>query len=194
MYYKSRCHERTQEVQNRKKILKRIIDIVIYIGRQRISYRGKQEAAYSLTSDEENDGYFLELVKLIAKYDIILKQHVENSIKISERTKFKKGRDNMINVITFISKHFINEKMMAPIGVAIQHTIVKEIKECAKFSLMIHSTHDVSVMDQLAICVRYVFNCTVQERLLKLVICYDSSGTGLFNLIDEELKKKWNYC
>lgn len=68
-------------------------------------------------------------------------------------------------------------------------TIVKEIKECIKFSIMIDSTQDVSVMDQLAICVRYIFNGVVQERLLNLVVCHNSSGIGLFNLLKEEIKK-----
>lgn len=48
---------------------------------------------------------------------------------------------------------------------------------------MIDSTQDVSVMDQLAICVRYIFNGVVQERLLNLVVCHNSSGIGLFNLL-----------
>jgi len=53
---------------------------------------------------------------------------------------------------------------------------------------MIDSTQDVSFMDQLAICVRYIHGGAVQERLLSLVICHDSSGKALFELLNEELK------
>jgi len=49
---------------------------------------------------------------------------------------------------------------------------------------MIDSTQDVSTIDQLAFCVRYVFNGIVQERLLSLVICKDSSGIALFKLLE----------
>ncbi|XP_050061585.1 zinc finger MYM-type protein 6-like [Aphis gossypii] len=108
------------------------------------------------------------------------------SITLSEKAKSKKGRGSLI---TFMSKNFINNNIIIPIGAAIQGTIVKEIKECIKFSIMIDSTQDVSVMDQLAICVRYIFNGVVQERLLSLVVCHNSSGIGLFNLLKEEIKK-----
>jgi len=49
----------------------------------------------------------------------------------------KKGRGSLI---TFMSKNFINNNIIISIGAAIQGTIVKEIKECIKFSIMIDST------------------------------------------------------
>lgn len=51
---------------------------------------------------------------------------------------------------------------------------------------MIGGTQDVSVIDELGICVRYTSH-DVQERLLNLIICHDSSGIGLFNLLKKEL-------
>jgi len=54
--------------------------------------------------------------------------------------------------------------------------------------IMIDSTQDVSTMDQLAFYVRYIFNGIVQERLLRLVICKDSSGIALFKLLKDNLK------
>jgi len=54
-----------------------------------------------------------------------------------------------------MSKNCINNNIIIPIGAAIQGTIVKEIEECIKFSIMIDSIQDVSFMDQLTICVWY---------------------------------------
>ncbi|CAI6346479.1 unnamed protein product [Macrosiphum euphorbiae] len=178
--------KKSQEVQSRRKVLERLIDIVIFIGRQGIPYRGKHEAAYALRNVEENHGNFLELVMLNAKYDTILNEHVNKSITLSVKANSKKGRESLI---TFMSKHFINNNIIILIGAAIQGTIVREIKECTKFSIMIDSTQDVSVMDQLAICVWYISHGVVQEQLLSLVVCIDSSGIGLFNLLKEELQK-----
>jgi len=48
---------------------------------------------------------------------------------------------------------------------------------------MIDSTQDVSVMDQLAICVRYVYGEKVSERLFSLIVCHDSNGLALFELL-----------
>jgi len=168
--------KKSQEVHNRRQVLERLIDIVIFYGRQGIPYRGKHEAANSLKNIEVNHGNFLELVMLISKYDTILNQHINMSITLSEKAKSKKGHGSLI---TFISNNFINNNIIILIGAAIQGTIVKEIKECIKFSIMIDNTQDVSVIDQLAICVRYIFNGVVQERLLNLVVCHNSSGIGL---------------
>jgi len=104
---------------------------------------------------------------LISKYDNVLQQHLNTSIKLSKKNKSKKGHGSLI---TFLSKHFINDNIIVPIGQAIQNIIVKDIKECQKFSIMIDSTQDVSVMDQLAICVRYVYGEKVSERLLGLIV------------------------
>jgi len=130
-----------------------LIDIVLFIGQQGIPYRGKYEAAHSLTDNSLNHGNFLELVKLVAKYDTILGQHVDKSVILSDKNKKVRGC-----MVTFLSKHFVNEKLNMSIGAAIQGKIVKEIVECKKFSIMIDSNQDVSTMDQLVFCVRYIFN------------------------------------
>ncbi|XP_060846214.1 SCAN domain-containing protein 3-like [Rhopalosiphum padi] len=177
--------KRAIEVETRRKVLERLIDIILFIGQQGIPYRGKHEGAYSLNNENLNHGNFLELVILISKYDVILQQHLNTSIKLSDKNKSKKGRGSLV---TFLSKHFINDKLIIPIGKAIQNAIINEIRECQHFSIMIDSTQDVSVMDQLAICVRYIHGGVVQERLLSLVICHDSSGNALFELLNEELQ------
>jgi hypothetical protein len=61
----------------RRQVLKRTIDIVLFIGKQGISYRGKHEATHSLSVKSLNHENFLELVTLVAKYETILGQHVE---------------------------------------------------------------------------------------------------------------------
>ena len=73
--------QHAKEVKNRREILKRLIDIVLFIGTQGIPYRGKEEGAYSLVNRTQNHGNFLELVLLMSKYDKILNDHVDKSIK-----------------------------------------------------------------------------------------------------------------
>lgn len=90
-----------------------------------------------------------------------------------------KGRGALV---TFLSKSFIN-KLIAVIGSFGQSLILNDLKRCKTYSIMVDSTQDVAVMDQFAICVRYVIDDQVYERLLDLVVVEDSSGQGLFNLI-----------
>src|SRR5678816_3284420 len=67
--------------------------------------------------------------------------------------------------------------------------ILKDLHDSIIFSVMIDSTQDIAVMDQLAICVRYVFQGMIYERLLKITIVDDSSGLALYELIKSELAK-----
>jgi len=46
--------KRALEVESRRKVLERLIDIIIFNGRQGIPYRGKFEGAYSLNNDKQN--------------------------------------------------------------------------------------------------------------------------------------------
>ena len=54
---------------------------------------------------------------------------------------------------------------------------------------MIDSTQDIAVMDQLAICVRYIENGKVQERLLRIMIVNDATGKGLYDRLKDILTK-----
>ncbi len=68
--------------------------------------------------------------------------------------------------------------------------IVNAIKECGKFSLMVHSTQDISTLDQLAICVLFVEGGRkTRERLLHLLNINDSSGEVLYKSIDKLFEK-----
>ncbi|XP_025204003.1 uncharacterized protein LOC112600891 [Melanaphis sacchari] len=169
-----------------------------WLFQQGLSYRGKDEAAYNLEDRSVNHGNFLELVWLIKDYDVVLNEHIQNSIHLSNKRKEKElcniKNGNQVHghgrgsLVTFLSKTFVN-KLILIIGQIIQNKLINDIKQAKLFSIMVDSTQDVSVLDQLAICVRYVLNNEVHEKLLKLIIVYDSSGKGLYDLISSEFHK-----
>jgi len=130
-------------------------------------------------------GNFLELVLLMAEYDPILKTHVKRCIDDSKR-KTKGGKSGRGSLLTFLSKNFINKliRIIASVGVDL---MLEQVKESGKFSLMVDTTQDVSALNQLAICVRYVLHGKVYERLLCLPTADNSSGDSLFNLIKSQL-------
>jgi len=43
--------KRALEIETRRKVLERLIDIILFISRQGIPYRGKQEEAHSLNNE-----------------------------------------------------------------------------------------------------------------------------------------------
>lgn len=192
--------QREREVHTRRLVVQRLIDIVLFLGRQGIAYRGdKAEGAYSLDS-VENHGNFLELVMMVANYDVILQNHVKQCIEESKKHKQKtiekrklvgkstKRQYGRGSLITFLSKSFINKliKTIATIG---RNIILKDLKDSIIYSVMVDSTQDVAVMDQLAICVRYVVQGKVYERLLEMTVIDDSSGQALYERITSELAK-----
>ena len=65
-------NKRNAEVETHRQIVHRLIDIVLFIGKQGIAYRGTEETAATLDDKSSNHGNFLELVLLVAKYDHIL--------------------------------------------------------------------------------------------------------------------------
>jgi hypothetical protein len=48
----------------------------MFIGRQGLAFRGKDEETYSLEDRTITHGNFLELVLLIKDYDVVLNMHV----------------------------------------------------------------------------------------------------------------------
>lgn len=174
------------EVEDRRKILRRIIDVIIFLGRQGLAFREKFESFYSLytaTKIGENIGNFLSLVLLSHKYDSILRDHIQNSELLSAKRKMKhkysKGHGSLI---TFLSNSIVN-KLTTIIGNAVQAHILSNLEKCCQFSLMVDSI-------QIAICVTFVEDGKkTVERLLHLLDIHDTSGEGLYKSIDELLKK-----
>lgn len=67
--------------------------------------------------------------------------------------------------------------------------ILKELQDSIIYSVMVDITQDIAVMDQLAICVRYVFQGKVCERLLEIAVVNDSGGLALYELIKLKLSE-----
>lgn len=176
-------NQRRNDIINNREIVKRIIDIILFISKQHLAYRGKEESSSSLQnmSPKINRGNFLELCLLLAKYDNVMKTHI-NKISVQKQDS-KKGRGSHL---TFLSKSFVNKIIFVLVGF-IKEKISSEIQKAKKFSVQIDSTQDVSVREQCAIIARYVYEGKVNERLLALIKVKKSSGSDLFNHLDEEL-------
>ena len=66
----------------RRQILDRVVSIVKMIGKRETSYRGTRssEVVSTLCDEKVDHGTFLEIVLFFAKYDNILKCHLEKVI------------------------------------------------------------------------------------------------------------------
>ena len=66
--------------------------------------------------------------------------------------------------------------------------ITYEVREAELFSIQIDTTQDISVKDQCSVIIRYVSKRGLQERLLALINCTDSTGRGMLDLLKNVLK------
>ena len=75
-----------KQVQKRRQLFECIIDIIKFIGKRGISYRGARvEQAYTLNDSNIDHGNFLELVILLSKYDVCMNEHLTQCIAASEK-------------------------------------------------------------------------------------------------------------
>ena len=65
---------RKMEVNNNQNVMTRVVDTIIFLGKQGLALRGHRE---SLTSEVVNTGNFLELLKLLSAYDVTICDHLQ---------------------------------------------------------------------------------------------------------------------
>ena len=79
---------------------------------------------------------------------------------------------------TYIAWSAQNELIQA-IGAVLTKKIVAEINEAKFFTLMVDETIDCSGAEQLSVCLRFVKDGKIYERLLQLVEATDLSGAEI---------------
>ena len=123
---KTREVERVKNVKVNREILKRIVDVIVLLGKQGLVFRGHKE---NMAKDADlNNGNFLELLKLLGKYDSILGSHLKK-VRTNQANTKAKGRKKKVgrgSKVTFLSKT-IQNKLIDIIGNEIVCVIVEYI-------------------------------------------------------------------
>ncbi|XP_029341086.1 zinc finger MYM-type protein 1-like [Acyrthosiphon pisum] len=172
-------------------VINEIFEIIKLLGRQNLPLRGSKnsESLYKWNDEDNlNKGNFLELVQFTAKRDATLYKHLNTAIENSKRRKANLEKKSLVScgrgsLVTLLSKNTVN-KVILSIVKSIRDKIKLELGE-QHFSLQIDSTQDVSVVDQAAVCIRYIYEGEVKERLFALLKVVDSSGNGYYNMLKQ---------
>jgi len=92
-----------------------IIDVILFLSKQNLFFRDRRE-----DFDSQNQGNFLETVKLIAKYNLVMNDHLSH-MQVSKK-----------RMSTYLSPTIQNQ-LIELLGKKVKNLILKEIKETAYF-------------------------------------------------------------
>lgn len=141
-----RLTSNTKVAENRETV-KVIIEIIIYLARQNIPFRGHDESVNSL-----NRGNFLQLDKLLFHHHPILSHHmakIDNSIKK--------------NRLTFLSN--VSQNTLTHIlGEIVWKNILTSVAKAGKFSVIIDTTIDVACLEQFSMILRFVMKVVTLKK------------------------------
>lgn len=175
-----------KEVRKNREIVARVIEAVKLIGKRGLSYRGNQfEAAYTLNDPSVDHGNFLEIIMFLAKYDFQMKDHLDTIIKKSHKAD-ESGSKGRRGLVTFLSKTTV-DYVIAAISRLIKKSICDEVENVKMYAVMLDTTQDITSSDQCSVVLRYVNDKGINERLIAVVNCSDSSGKGMHILLQNVL-------
>ena len=152
------------ERANNRLYLSKVFSIIITIMKQGIAFRGHREHM----EEQYNNGNFLAILRLIAKYD----SQVSNWL-IS-------GPGNGL-----YTSGMIQNDMIGIVGTAIDEKITSHVKMSKYTSIMMDETTDRSKKEQTSLCLRYVFEGTIYERLVKMKSVANADAATIFNFMKD---------
>ncbi|XP_065681532.1 uncharacterized protein LOC105847947 [Hydra vulgaris] len=124
-----------------------------------------------------------EIVKFLGRQNLPFRgpKNSESLYKWNDEDNLNKGNFLEGSLVTLLSKTTVN-KVILSIVKSIRDRIKLELGE-QNFSLQIDSTQDIGVVDQAAVCIRYIYEGEVKERLFALLKVVDSSGNGYYDML-----------
>ncbi|XP_071056599.1 uncharacterized protein [Onthophagus taurus] len=149
------------EKQHWRAILERFIEIIKYLCKQCLPLRRKSDQLFV-----RNNGNFLQLVQLLAKFDVTMSSHLQKTLQKNE--------------------------LIALLAKKIKEKILLLIQKAKYFSIVLDCTPDISNTEQMTIIIRFVSTddqVQIQEHFLGFIDIKDSTGEGLTNYIIEKIKE-----
>lgn len=155
-----------------RKVFDRLIAFVLLFARQNIAFAGSSHNARG-----QHNGNFQQFVQTVAKFDEILKQHLEKS-----------------NHVHYLSPQIQNE-LIAIIAAKVLKEILLSVKKSKYYAIIVDSTPDISRKEQVTLILRYVAlkektnEYEIKESFIEFVEVTDKSGVGIADVIIQELER-----
>lgn len=162
-----------KESQRWKNVFSRLINIILYLAGNNIAFRGSSDKLYT-----KSNGKYLGLIQLLAKFDPVMQEHVDQIIKSPQS-------------VHYCSKNICNE-LLHLLAQHVKSKILSSIQKAKYFSIIADCTPDISHLEQLII--RYVEldnekrEAKISEKFLEFISVNESTGLALSETIMQMLK------
>lgn len=165
--YQANIDKFNEKVKENRDLLKRLIDMTLFLGIQEFAFRGHNESSVS-----QNKGNFKELAEFLSSYD----QKFADFLKTS-------------SVFSGLSKTIQND-LIESVNFVVKKIIDCEIQTTTCFSWQVDETTDVSCFSQLSVIFRYVHKGKVVERFMGFFdVSSGRTANSLFELLIHQFDK-----
>lgn len=142
-------------------VLERLFSITLRLTKCSLPFRGHREHIFEIYN-----GNFLSEVELLAKYDPVMKELLQKP----------KGH------IKYLSPKIQNELIYC-LGHNLENNIIKRVRACPFYTIIMDTTQDITKVDQLSIIIRFVdIEKDTLGNTIKFNIC--ESFMGFMNVTD----------
>ncbi|GFU26318.1 zinc finger MYM-type protein 1 [Trichonephila clavipes] len=184
-FYKGIKHGKTIDKDNKRLIkesqkywynlFERMIDIINYLASHNLSFRAHRESLK--LNDSRHSGNFIDLFKLLSKYDLTLPEHMQ-CINENQLTQHYLSHDIQNKLIALMSKSVIEE-------------IIHRVKQAKYHAFLLDCTRDVSHVEQMSIILRFCHSSTgaIEEHFVGFIAFAETMGEYITNSILQELER-----
>ncbi|GFX69079.1 zinc finger MYM-type protein 1 [Trichonephila clavipes] len=152
-----------------------MIDIINYLASHNLSFSAHRESLK--LNDSRHSGNFIDLFKLLSKYDLTLREHMQ---RINEKTLTQHylSHDIQNELIAFMSKSVIEE-------------IIHRVKQAKYYAFLLDCTRDVSRVEQMSIILSFCNSSTgaIEGHFVGFIVFAETTGEYITNSILQELER-----
>ncbi|KAL4119885.1 hypothetical protein QTP88_012647 [Uroleucon formosanum] len=158
-----------KQVDINRKILARLIDVVCFLGKQELAFRGHRENEGSL-----NKGNYCEILDLLAKEEQFVKEHF------------------LTNSVFKGTSHDIQNDLIHCVTTVLNSHILKELQITNFISIQADETTDVSCQSQMSLIFRYIIDNKIEERFIGFFDVSKNKTAASLSEVILNAFSKWN--
>ncbi|XP_025421456.1 uncharacterized protein LOC112691424 [Sipha flava] len=163
------------EAQRWKSIMERLLAIIQFLSSHNLAFRGHKETITTDSSDRS--GNFLDLVKLIAKFDPILREHLNHATNKTIARNHYLSKEIQNEFISLMANHVVKK---------IREKIIKN----KYYAIILDCTRDIARVEQLSVILRttYMETATIEEHFIGFVAVETTTAEDLTDYLLKELE------